>query len=297
MALRAQPRVLLIEDERELCELYAELLCDSGLETVTVTCQSDALAIIRDNPSICVLITDWLLQGGDGLSLIAEVQQDFVDRRHTQFILISGHASIESAKRALSLGASAFLTKPFSDEDLIREAWTAVTKAQALQSSEQQWNDLCATISSLSTKANSAILGSNMRASVNEARNQKLYSAQSSLASDPDFTAQLDQCILEHCKRNSFLNSHQLDTDDWVMLLVVLRASMRSAPLTVKAASSVSQLPLSTALRKLNDLERSGLIVKRDDPYDGRRVYLHQTPKAVRMIEGYFLERRFTESL
>ena len=297
MAIHAQPRVLLIEDERELGDLYAELLCDSGLETVTAACQSDALALMRDNPSISLLITDWLLHGGDGLSLIAEVQQAFVDRRHIQFILISGHASIESAKRALSLGASAFLTKPCSDEGLIRAAWSAVTKAQALESSEQKLNDLCATISNLNTKAASAILGSNMRASVNAARNQTPSSVQSSLVSDPVFTAQLERCISEHCKRNSFLNGHQLDTDDWIMLLVVLSASMRGAPLTVKAASSVSQLPLSTALRKLNNLERSGLIAKRDDPYDGRRVYLHQTPKAARIIEGYFLERRFTEGL
>lgn len=70
----------------------------------------------------------------------------------------------------------------------------------------------------------------------------------------------------------------------WILLLVLWDASQAGTELTIKSAAYAAGLPLSSALRKINDMCADGLITRRDDPDDARRSFVALTPQGL----GYF---------
>lgn len=70
----------------------------------------------------------------------------------------------------------------------------------------------------------------------------------------------------------------------WILLLVLWDASQAGTELTIKSAAYAAGLPLSSALRKINDMCTDGLIIRRDDPDDARRSFVALTPQGL----GYF---------
>ena len=65
-----------------------------------------------------LVLTDIRMPGLDGLGLIREVQSSLDPSEWPQFILVSGHADFEFARRALQLGVKDYLLKPVDDAEL-----------------------------------------------------------------------------------------------------------------------------------------------------------------------------------
>ncbi len=113
MNLEADPkaRVLIVDDSRLIRELaYDALEGRARLEC----CESGelALAALQREPADLVL-SDLAMQGMSGLELLARVRREHPE---TDFILITAHASIDSAVRALRMGAADYLQKPIQPE-------------------------------------------------------------------------------------------------------------------------------------------------------------------------------------
>lgn len=73
-------------------------------------------AVMRLRPDL--VITDIRMPGLDGLALIREVQGSLDPSEWPQFVLVSGHADFEFARRALQLGVKDYLLKPVDDAEL-----------------------------------------------------------------------------------------------------------------------------------------------------------------------------------
>jgi DNA-binding MarR family transcriptional regulator len=58
--------------------------------------------------------------------------------------------------------------------------------------------------------------------------------------------------------------------------------------MSVSNVCDASAVPPTTALRWIGTLESEGLIVKKSDPLDGRRVFVRLSPKGVSAMEAYF---------
>ncbi len=110
-------RLLLVEDHRPLAEQVAELLTE-GLPDVTVRCcgtAEEALAAAADE-GFDVAIVDVRLPGADGMGLVPALKER---APHGEVLLVTGHASIESAMAAVRHGAFAYVLKPFDPEELL----------------------------------------------------------------------------------------------------------------------------------------------------------------------------------
>ncbi|MBP2675537.1 MAG: response regulator of hydrogenase 3 activity (sensor HydH), partial [Deltaproteobacteria bacterium] len=75
----------------------------------------DALKIIDQNP-VDVILTDLKMPGLDGLAVLAHSRKT---RPDTEVILMTGHATVESAVNAMKLGAFHYITKPFSVDEVV----------------------------------------------------------------------------------------------------------------------------------------------------------------------------------
>jgi len=101
-------RVLFADDEAHLCELMRMELPRLGHEVQTCSDGAEALKLLRTG-SFDVAILDIQMPGKTGTELLAERAEHFP---HTEVVLLTGHASLESAVEALRYGAFDYLTKP-----------------------------------------------------------------------------------------------------------------------------------------------------------------------------------------
>lgn len=74
----------------------------------------------------------------------------------------------------------------------------------------------------------------------------------------------------------------------WILLLVLWDASQAGTELTIKSAAYAAGLPLSSALRKINDMCNDGLITRRGDPDDARRSFVALTPQGRAYFTRFF---------
>jgi CheY-like chemotaxis protein len=104
------PRILLVEDQREVSRMLRTSLELSGRGYIVIDVPSaeDALFELGRGP-VDLLVTDVVLPGISGIDLITKTRQLNPD---AQVIVITGHQSQEIKDRAEALGVFAFITKP-----------------------------------------------------------------------------------------------------------------------------------------------------------------------------------------
>src|SRR5437763_15538807 len=103
-----QAVVLVVEDEPHLLELVGLTLSRMSLETRTASDLQSARRLLKaERFDLC--LTDMRLPDGDGLELVAWIQENRAD---LPVAVITAHGSVESAVRALKLGAFDFVSKP-----------------------------------------------------------------------------------------------------------------------------------------------------------------------------------------
>ncbi|PZR18670.1 MAG: sigma-54-dependent Fis family transcriptional regulator [Archangium gephyra] len=115
-------RVLVVDDEADLCELLAMRLEFHGYEVRTERSVEGALAALGREP-FDAMIVDLRLGTGSGLDVLAEAQRRSLD---APVIILTAHGSIETAVEATRKGAYGFLTKPFHDHELLGKVANAV---------------------------------------------------------------------------------------------------------------------------------------------------------------------------
>jgi DNA-binding MarR family transcriptional regulator len=76
----------------------------------------------------------------------------------------------------------------------------------------------------------------------------------------------------------------------WDILLDLLQAEITSRPATVSSVCSASGVPATTALRWLKHLADEGLVLRKPDPNDGRRVYVELAPKVSEALRCYVVD-------
>ena len=108
-------RILLVEDDEDLCELLHEILQSAGYEIEIAHNGAQALALNYVEPADLV-ITDVFMPKISGLETIVELRKQNPD---LHFIAISGGGE-ETLSLARKLGAHATLGKPFSSDKLLR---------------------------------------------------------------------------------------------------------------------------------------------------------------------------------
>jgi DNA-binding NtrC family response regulator len=105
------PTILVTEDDRNMRELILAVLAESSMTFKAVSAENahEAMDFLENNDA-AVVLTDLRMPGVDGLDLLK-----FVKARdpQTQVVLITGHATVESAVDALKEGAYDYVQKPF----------------------------------------------------------------------------------------------------------------------------------------------------------------------------------------
>ncbi|NOT33011.1 MAG: sigma-54-dependent Fis family transcriptional regulator [Candidatus Eisenbacteria bacterium] len=126
----SETSLLLVDDEEAFRKLVGHELAHAGYRVATAANLREARETLRQRTFDLILL-DVRLPDGSGLDLLAEVKEN---APATEIVMLTGHATVEEAIRAMKNGALDFLTKPFKIEQLEAVLDKAVQK-QALQRS------------------------------------------------------------------------------------------------------------------------------------------------------------------
>src|SRR5262249_19325435 len=116
-------RVLVVDDDRDLCEALTNLLVRRGHYARWEATAARAMAAL-DEQEFDVLLVDVNLSDADGLELCARIASD---RPNLPVIVMTAFGSVETAIAALRAGAYDFLMKPFDLEVLSGAVGRALT--------------------------------------------------------------------------------------------------------------------------------------------------------------------------
>ena len=107
-------RVLIVDDEKIIRDSFSRVLLKEGYTVEAVESGRLALERVAEEPPDIVLL-DLKMPGLDGMETLRQLQER--DPEVVE-ILITGYPTVESAVKAVKLGAYDYLTKPCSPEDL-----------------------------------------------------------------------------------------------------------------------------------------------------------------------------------
>jgi two-component system nitrogen regulation response regulator NtrX len=108
-------RILIVDDEAGVRNAFSSILQDEGYTAYAASDALEALSILEQEP-INVIFLDVLLPRMGGLEALEKIHHDYPD---LEIIMISGHANVDMAVKAVKSGAFDFLEKPLSLERIL----------------------------------------------------------------------------------------------------------------------------------------------------------------------------------
>ncbi len=128
--------VLVVDDDKDNLSLMREILRANGFEVRTIDQGLGALDLAREAHPALVLL-DFKMQDTDGYTVLNQLKND-PGTQDIPVIVMTGSTIADDAKRqrALALGASCFMSKPFSVEDLIQEIETVLWEGGWVEESD-----------------------------------------------------------------------------------------------------------------------------------------------------------------
>ena len=112
----ANERILVVDDETTIRELICSILTQAGFDCRPVTSGREALALLHSDDSYSMVLSDLIMQGMDGLSLLARIRQEHPD---IPVVMVTAVHDISIALAAIRNGAYDYLLKPFEGEQLL----------------------------------------------------------------------------------------------------------------------------------------------------------------------------------
>lgn len=122
-------KLLIVDDEERFLSTTQKLLLKKGYDAFTAGSGSEALDLLKRH-TIHVVILDVKMPKMDGIETLKEIKRQFP---LVEVIMLTGHATVESAVDGLKSGATDYLMKPTDVEDLIGKAEEAFEKRKLLE--------------------------------------------------------------------------------------------------------------------------------------------------------------------
>lgn len=242
--------VLVVDDDSDAVEELVECLLKAGLSCLSAGDGWQALKLLADGRKAKVVVSDLRMPELTGLEFAERLTRlDGGDR--PDVIFVSGHAGFDDAVEAIRLGARDLLTKPVDGPRLVKAVKSALLARQAREHGAPGGG------------APTAGPAERKRAALKQMRSMRRLRGQ-------HFPTQLfsDPC--------------------WEMLLDLYDGHLAGAEVTVTSLGAASGVPLTTALRRMDQLKAHGLIDRAGDIEDKRRTIVRLTQAGLDAVENFF---------
>ncbi len=118
-------KLLLVDDEKAFLDTITKRLEKRDLKVSAVYSGQDALDELGKNKKIEVVLLDVKMPGMDGIQTLIEIKKNFP---LVEVIMLTGHATVESAIDGMKIGAFDYLMKPCDIDVLVNKVTDAASK-------------------------------------------------------------------------------------------------------------------------------------------------------------------------
>jgi FixJ family two-component response regulator len=139
--------VFIVDDDARMREALSDLLESLGWRAVALGSAGEYLSYPRPDLPAC-LILDVELPDINGL----DFQKQISHGDHPPIVFLTGHGDISSSVRAIKDGAVDFLTKPFTERDLVEAIQSAVERDRAVRQERAELETLRERLASLTPR-------------------------------------------------------------------------------------------------------------------------------------------------
>lgn len=101
--------IMIIDDQKDACRIFKKIMTGEGYRVLTATSGKGGLAKIRKEPPSIVFL-DIKMPGMGGIEILSRIRKI---SKKLPVVILTGHSDLQTAKEAMRLGASDYLTKPF----------------------------------------------------------------------------------------------------------------------------------------------------------------------------------------
>jgi CheY-like chemotaxis protein/DNA-binding MarR family transcriptional regulator len=272
-------RILVIDDDPATLQLVQSVLDANGYATLAATNAEQALAIVRTTPDVVLAISDINMPGMDGIVFLERLGSEMAAQVTPGVVFLTAHARMDFAVAALRLGALDFLTKPVRPKELVQAVARAVERAQSSRSVPQ--------LASHRTEALAAALKGWSQLPVSSEIGANPPAARKAGTDSPRDLALLGMEQVRRL-RSAFPPLNELDDVAWHLLLELAGAEKRGQRLSVSALCvSIDNVSSTTALRRIQELVKTGHIARVPDPADARRDFVALDSNTQAVLDRY----------
>jgi len=125
-------KILVVDDEPVVLNSCRKVLEEDGFDVCLVSSADEALKLIEDE-DFDLLLVDVKMPKHDGIYLMQKVKQQWPD---IPIIGMSGYTTPDTITDGLKMGAAAFIAKPFTPDELIKELRQVISKEKHHEKTE-----------------------------------------------------------------------------------------------------------------------------------------------------------------
>jgi len=118
-------KILLVDDEIPFVETMTKRLIKRNFDVLTAFSGNEAIKQLQEHMSVEVVLLDVKMPGMGGIETLGEIKKLYPI---LEIIMLTGHATVESAIEGMKLGAFDYLMKPCDINQLVSKVEEAVTK-------------------------------------------------------------------------------------------------------------------------------------------------------------------------
>ncbi len=138
MAVRHHIKVLVVDDDPQVCKTVGMILKDHGYHVQSYSQPRQALQAVRKNPFDMALI-DIKMPDLNGLELVEKIRAE--DPRIAP-IVMTAYPDVQTAAETMRLGSRDYITKPFREEQLLQSVERIAHEMGLIYTNEQELNRL-----------------------------------------------------------------------------------------------------------------------------------------------------------
>lgn len=120
--------VMLVDDEIPFVETMTKRLDKRGLKIISAFSGEEALKVLKKQDALDVIILDVKMPGMDGIEVLQEIKKRYPLK---EVIMLTGHATVETAIEGMKLGAFDYLMKPCDIDTLVAKVGEAAKKKKS----------------------------------------------------------------------------------------------------------------------------------------------------------------------
>lgn len=133
-----QKRILVVDDERDLCDILLFNLHAAGFQAEAAYSAEEALGLVH---GFDLVLLDVMMPGLSGYELAKQLKED-EETRHVPIIFLTAKDTEDDTLRGFSLGADDYVTKPFSVREVVARVKAVLNRKPASDHTRQEEN-LC----------------------------------------------------------------------------------------------------------------------------------------------------------